>query len=409
MNRYVVVGLSHKSAPVSVRERLQADDGPELTQFRRESVVLSTCNRFEVYLYGDGSSEEIYEWMRRRSGLSLEEIREHSFERVGRNACKHLCFVASSLDSLVVGETQIRGQVKDAYRRAQEADTIGPALHRLFRSALRVSKEISETTGVGKGSVSVAGAAADLAERVFGQLDDAELLVLGAGETASLLASHLHARGVRRFVVLNRTLENANELAERIGGRAGGLDELSSSLITADIVATAAGGSKPVLTAQHMRSALRARRGRPVVALDISVPRGMDPEIGSMDNVYRYDMDALAAVTRDALRHRRSDFLQCCSLIDAAVLRLDAEARAGDAGATIAAVERAYRVAADETLSELERRLPDLPESDREHVRRGIDRLVKRLLHLPKRALRQGSEEEREWMRRVFAPQDAEE
>jgi glutamyl-tRNA reductase len=409
MNGYTVVGLSHKSAPVSIRERLQTDDGADLAEIRSEAVLLSTCNRFEVYLYGEGSTEDVYEWMGRRAGLPVDEIRKHSFERVGRNACKHLCFVASSLDSLVVGETQIRGQVKDAYRRAQESDTIGPALHRLFRSALRVSKEISETTGVGRGSVSVAGAAADLAERVFGRLDDAELLILGAGETASLLASHLQARGVSRFVVLNRTVERARELADRVKGRAGGLDELGLHLVTADIVATAAGGAQPLLTADHMRDALRARRGRPVVALDISVPRGMDPDVGTLDNVYRYDMDALAAVTQDALRHRRSDFLQCCSLIDAAVLRLDAEARAGGAGSTIAAVERAYLAAAEETIAQLKRRLPDLSEPDREQMRRAIDRLVKRLLHLPKRALRSGTEKEREWMRRAFAPQDADE
>lgn len=409
MNRYVVVGLSHKSAPVSIRELLQADERVDLAPIGGEAVLLSTCNRFEVYLYGDVPTEDVYEWMSQRAGLPVEEIREHSFERRGPNACKHLCFVAASLDSLVVGETQIRGQVKDAYRRAQEDDTIGPALHRLFRSALRVSKEISETTGVGRGSVSVAGAAADLAERVFGQLRDAELLILGAGETASLLANHLQARGVRRFVVLNRTVARAQELAERLDGRFGGIGELAAHLANADIVATAIGGTEPILTAHHMRDALRARRGRPVVALDLSVPRGIDPAVGSLDNVYRYDMDALAAVTQDALRHRRSDFLQCCSLIDAAVLRLGAEARAGAAGSTIAALERTYLAAAEETLEDLQRRLPHLPEAEREHLRRGIDRLVKRLLHLPKRALRSGTEKEQEWMRRVFEPMDADE
>ncbi|MHC4939934.1 MAG: glutamyl-tRNA reductase [Planctomycetota bacterium] len=407
MNDYVVVGLSHKSAPTSLRERLQASDAPLPRDFADEFALLSTCNRFELYLHGLSEVERVLDWMAMRGGVPREEIDAHSFAVQGRNAAKHLFFVASSLDSLVVGETQIRGQVKDAYRAAQSNGTIGPNLHRLFQSALRVSKEIADATGVGRGSVSVAGAAADLAERIFGDLTQSSVLVIGAGETADLLVTHLKGRGVDRFVVLNRTEAHAVELADRVGGEAGGLDQLEERLPKADIVAAAAGGEQPLLTAKHLRKAVKSRRGKPIVALDIAVPRAVDPAADSIDNVYRYDMDALSAVTQDALRHRRADFLQCCSFIDGATLRLDAFAQAVEAGPTIAAVERAYRDAESEFAAELESRLASLSEEEREVLRKGLHRLVGRLLHMPVQALRNATDEEREMMRRVLSPPEA--
>ena len=166
--------------------------------------------------------------------------------------------------------------------------------------------------------------------------------------------THLRGRGVERFVVLNRTEERARELADRVEGESGGLDQLAERLPQADIVAAAAGGDQPILTVQHLRKAIRSRRGKPIVALDIAVPRAVDPAADSLDNVYRYDMDALSAVTQDALRHRRADFLQCCSFIDGATLRLDSFAQAVEAGPTIAAVQRAYREAEEEVVEELE-------------------------------------------------------
>jgi glutamyl-tRNA reductase len=408
VNDYVVVGLSHKSAPTSLRERLQASDAPVPREVAQEYTLLSTCNRFELYLHGDCDVECILDWMARRGDVPRAELDAHSFAVRGRNAAKHLFFVASSLDSLVVGETQIRGQVKDAYRAAQQNGTVGPNLHRLFQSALRVSKEIADATGVGRGSVSVAGAAADLAERIFGDLTQASVLVLGAGETAELLVTHLRGRGVERFVVLNRTEERARELADRVEGESGGLDQLAERLPQADIVAAAAGGEQPILTVPHLRKAIRSRRGKPIVALDIAVPRAVDPAADTLDNVYRYDMDALSAVTQDALRHRRADFLQCCSFIDGATLRLDSFAQAVEAGPTIAAVQRAYREAEEEVAAELEGRLDSLRPEEREVLRKTLHRLVGRLLHIPVRALRNSSEEEREMMRRVFSSTEEE-
>ncbi len=405
MNGIVVVGLSHKTAPVALRERCRVTDTGralrELKEQAEEAAIVQTCNRFEVYASDALDPQRLVAWIGALSGLPREEIASHCYVRTGRNACKHLFFVASSLDSLVVGETQIRGQVRDAYQAAADAGAIGPELHGLFQAALRLSKEISERTGVHRGNVSVAGAAGDLAEQVFGSLAEARVLVVGAGDTADLVMTHFAARGVTRFAVVNRTPERAQELAARFGGVAGGLDALEARLADTSIWVTAAGDAEPLVRASDVRAALRQRRGRPVVAIDLAVPRGIDPAVDTLDNVYRYDMDALTAVTEEALRHRRKEFLQCCTLVDVAVLRLAEEGRARDAGGTITELERVYESIAEEELSALDRRLP---EEELRLVRRTVHRIVRKLLHMPVVALRRGSPAEHEVIRKAFTP-----
>ncbi|MHC4972999.1 MAG: glutamyl-tRNA reductase [Planctomycetota bacterium] len=410
MNGYVVVGLNHKTASVELREEFAvthvADPLGELRELAGEAVILGTCNRFEVYSYAVPEPERIVDWVAARAGRPSEDVRRHGYVRVGRNACKHLFFVASSLDSLVVGETQIRRQVREAYEAATEAGGVGPMLHRLFQTALSVSKEIRERTGIGRGSVSVAGAAADLAERIFSDLVGAQVLVIGAGETAELVMNHLFSRGVKRFHVLNRTPERAEELAARFEAEGGGLETLGEHLPQADILVAAAGGEESLVGVATMRAALKRRRGRPIVALDVAVPRGVDPGIDSLDNVYRYDMDSLTEVTKDALRYRRREFLQCCTMVDAATLRLAEKARSRQLGAAIAELEEGYKAIAEGELEALEHRLPQLPEGERQHVRRAVHRIVRKLLHMPVRALRDGSPEESEVIRRAFAARE---
>ena len=413
MKGYVVVGLNHKTAAVELREAFAVGGdlaGPlrELRELAGEAAILGTCNRVEVYTYGGRDPAKIVAWLAARAGRSPEDVHRHGYVRIGRNACKHLFFVASSLDSLVVGETQIRRQVRVAYETATEAGTVGPMLHRLFQTALSVSKEIRERTGVGRGSVSVAAAAADLAERIFSDLADAQVLVIGAGETAELVMNHLFSRGVRRFHVLNRTAERAAELAARFEAAGGGLETLGEHLPQADILVAAAGDEDTIVRADTMRAALRRRRGRPIVALDIAVPRGVDPAIDGLDNVYRYDMDSLTEVTQDALRYRRREFLQCCTMIDGATLRLAEKARTRQLGVAIAELEHGYRTIAESELEALEQRLPELPEGERKHVRRAVHRIVRKLLHMPVRALRDGSPEESEVIRRAFAAREKE-
>jgi glutamyl-tRNA reductase len=404
VNGIVVVGVSHKTAPVEIRERCRVDDLPaalrKLREHAGEAAVLQTCNRFEVYAASAPEPERLVDWIASLTGAPRGEIARHCYVRTGRNACKHLFFVASSLDSLVVGETQIRGQVRDAYQAATDAGAVGSHLHALFRGALRLAKEISERTGVGRGNVSVAGAAADLAAQVFGDLKEASVLVVGAGDTAELVMTHLAGRGVARFAVVNRTPEHARELASRYGAESGGLDALAARLSDTSIWVTAAGDAEPLIKVADVREALRKRRGRPVVAIDLAMPRGIDPAVDALDNVYRYDMAALAAVTEEAFRHRRKEFLQCCTLVDAAVLRLAEEDRARDAGGTIHELEQAYEAIAEEELAGLDRRLP---EEELRLVRKAVHRIVRKLLHMPVVALRKGSPEEHEVIRKAFA------
>ncbi len=404
MSGLLVVGLSHKSAPVELRERYAAQDAEAALEGLRdltgEAAVLATCNRFELYAAG-AEPDVLLDWLARQGGMTGTELSAHAYVRAGRNAYKHLFFVATSLDSLVVGETQIRNQVKGAYRRATEADLAGPCLHAAFQEALRVSKEIADRTGVGRGTVSVAGAAADLAERVFGELSEARVLVAGAGETAELVMQHLASRGVTSFHVVNRTVAHAQELADRFAGRADGLDQLAQNLVHTDVLIAAAGGDRVLVTARDLRAALKQRRGRPIVAIDIAMPRAIDPDSGVLDNIYRYDMEALAAVTRDGLRHRRKDFLQCCTMIDAATLRLMAGQRAQAAGDAIRELEDSYRQIASDELEALERRV-ELETGQREEVRRAVRRILRKLLSPPVRRLREADPEESEVLRRAL-------
>ncbi|MFQ5845766.1 MAG: glutamyl-tRNA reductase, partial [Planctomycetota bacterium] len=378
----------------------------ELREHGPEVVLLSTCNRFEVYAAGEADPDGLAGWVGRSGGIDGGERRRMVYVRSGRNAAKHLFFVTSSLDSLVLGETQVRGQVKDAYAAAVEGGTVGPVLHALFQEALRVSKEITRTTGVGRGSVSVAGAAVDLAERVFGRLDRARAVVLGAGETAELVVTHLRGRGVSRLRVLNRTLGRAQALAAKWDAEAAELDEAPEQLAEGDVVVAAAGpagAADRLLGVGEVRAALRRRRGRPLVLLDIAVPRAVDPAVDTLDNVYRYDMDALTGVTADALRHRRRDFVQCCTMVDTAALRLEIALRSQEAGGVIAALEQEYLGLGEAELRDLQRRLPGLGEAERTEVSRSFRRLVRKFLHMPVRALRGSRPEETRVVQRAFS------
>lgn len=407
MNNLQLIGLSHKTAPLEVRERCHRVDPrrllDELRAHAPEVTVLSTCNRFEVYTAGVDDPEPFLESVAEWGEIGERERGQQLYVRSGRNAAKHLFFVASSLDSLVQGETQIRKQVKEAYSTAVDCEVVGPTLHALFQEALRVSKEIVRTTGIGRGSVSVAGAAADLAERVFGKLDRVKALIIGAGETAELVMTHLRGRGVQRMLVLNRSPDRARELAARFEAEAAGLDAVHKRLAEADVLVAATGAPEHLITPKEARAALRLRRGRPLVLLDISVPRAVDPAVDALDNVYRYDMDALAAVTQDTLRHRRRDFIQCCTMVDAAALRLEVALRSREAGGVIAELEEEYLQLGEDELLDLEHRLQGLSEGHRDEVNRTIRRLVRKFLHMPVRALRRSEPGESDAVRRAFS------
>ena len=318
--KIVLLGMNHRTAPVDVRERFAADepgvllrklvDRPEIA----EATLLSTCNRVEVVVAtenSDAAKHVLYDFFARDlangEGSAAGALEEVTYLRQGREAVEHVFRVASSIDSMVVGEPQILGQVKDAYREATEAGVAGPVLSRLFQRAFATAKRVKNETGIAQRPVSVARVAVDLAKQIFETLEDKSALLIGAGDMieAALIALHDHGLGERK--VANRTVANAEALAERFGGTAHGLDELDRLLPDSDIVLTCVGGDAPLLTRKRIKRSLSGRRGRPLFLIDIGVPRNVDPAVHELDNAYLYDLDDLQEVAAANVKERRRE------------------------------------------------------------------------------------------------------
>lgn len=318
--KIVLLGMNHRTAPVDVREHFASDepgallqklvDRPEIV----EATLLSTCNRVEVVVTTEnpyGAKYALYEFFARDlangEGPAAGALEELTYLRQGREAVEHVFRVASSIDSMVVGEPQILGQVKDAYREATEAGVAGAVLSRLFQRAFATAKRVKNETGIAQRPVSVARVAVDLAKQIFETLEDKSALLIGAGDMieAALIALHDHGLGERK--VANRTVANAEALAERFGGTAHGLDELDSLLSDSDIVLTCVGGDTPLLTRARIKRSLKGRRGRPLFLIDIGVPRNVDPAVHKLDSAYLYDLDDLQEVAAANEKERRRE------------------------------------------------------------------------------------------------------
>jgi len=301
-----LVGLSHKTAPVGVRECV-AVGGERLGLLLEalkaeadEAVVISTCNRSEVYLVRPRRpARELYL-------AHLGHFPDYLYEKRGQAALTHLFRVASGLESQVVGEAQILGQVKEALFAARRARATGPILEQAFQRAIYVGKRARAETAIGAGAVSVAYAAVDLARSVFGDLAGQTALVLGAGEMAELVLVHLKDLGVERILVLNRTRARAERLAERFGGEAMGMEDLAGALGEADIVIASAAAPHPIVRVERVREVLR-KRERPLFLIDIALPRNVEPEVGRLPGAYLYDLDALETVVAKNLEARRAE------------------------------------------------------------------------------------------------------
>lgn len=318
--KIVLLGMNHRTAPVEVRERFAVDrpgpwlkklvDRPEIA----EATLISTCNRVEVVVTAespDAAQHALYDFFARDlsggEGPSPGALAEMTYLRQGREAVEHVFRVASSIDSMVVGEPQILGQVKDAYREAADAGVCGAVLSRLFQRAFATAKRVKNETGIAERPVSVARVAVDLAKQIFEHLDDKSALLVGAGEMieAALVALHDHGLGTSR--VVNRTAANAEALANRFGGSAHGLDELDRLLPDSDVVLTCVGGDAPLITRERVEHSLAGRRGRPLFLIDIGVPRNIDPGVHELDSAYLYDLDDLQSVAAANEEERRRE------------------------------------------------------------------------------------------------------
>ena len=323
MNLFVA-GLSYKTAPVEVREqaalprtglrccgcRLQLRGG------LAEVVVLSTCNRVEIYGVAPRGLSD-FAGLFRQFGAGQGEVGPYLYVRQGAEAVRHLFAVAGGLDSMVIGETEITGQVKDAYQGAHAAGLTGRVLNRLFQTALQTAKEIRTQTQVGRGAASVGSVAVELAEKIFdGALAPRSVLIIGAGKMGEACVKHLAKKGVRSVAVANRSWERAEALAREFNGRPVRFEDRFAALAEADIVVSSTGAAQAILDQASVAAAMRARRQRPLFLVDIAVPRDIDPAVQWLENVYLYNIDDLEGLVRETLRLREAELAQCQAIIE---------------------------------------------------------------------------------------------
>lgn len=318
-----VAGLSYKTTPVEVREKLAVHRSRlqcsgcrlKLRGGLAEVVLLSTCNRVEIY--------GVSPWIHGRVQALFQELTNtdmdftpHLYVKEGAEAAKHLFAVASGLDSLVIGETEITGQVKNAYQAAKEAGLVGKKMNRLFQTALSVVKKIRTNTGIGRGATSVGSVAVELAEKVFdADLGSKTVMILGAGKMGEACVKHLAKRGAQTVLVANRSFERAEKLAAEFGGRAVRIEDSADAMIAADILVSSTGSPDIVLKRDDVAKILPARRNRPLVLVDIAVPRDIDPAVAELPNVFLYDIDDLEAVVRENTKNREQDLALCHQII----------------------------------------------------------------------------------------------
>jgi len=321
----LALGLNHQTAPLSLRERVafpSAGNSEALAELLAipgvdEAALLSTCNRTELYCSVDATALDApAAWLARHHHIAQHELDAYLYRYLDADAARHLFRVATGLDSMVLGEPQILGQVKDAYHSARSAGALRPALERLFQHGFAVAKRVRSSTAIGAHPVSVAFAAVRLAQQVFAELDKATVLLIGTGETIELAARHLLERKARRLLVANRTVEHAQALAARIGGYALPLAELDRHLAEADIVISATAAREPVLGRETVANALRQRRRRPMFLLDLAVPRDIAADVATLEDVYLYTIDDLDQVIEENRRSRREAAGQAEAMID---------------------------------------------------------------------------------------------
>ena len=396
--RLLAVGLSHRTAPVELREsvdfgRAGLDAALHALAARGvspETVVLSTCNRAEIYAIGDSdaAADGLTRFFCDYHRLDQARLAEHLYCHRGVEAARHLFRVAAGLDSLVVGEPQILGQVKTAYFTANDLHFTGTVTHRLFHAAFAVGKRVRNETGLAEGAVSVSYAAIELAKKIFGDLSGLNVLILGAGEMAKLTGVHLRAQRVRQITIASRTLASAEALARQLEGRAVAWLDLRSALAAADIVVTATGATEPVLTRTIVEETMRSRRDRPLFVIDIALPRDVETSVGDLDQVFLYRMDDLQSIVSENLARRSSELASAEAIVDQEVERFSAWLQSREIVPTIVALRQRFENIRQAELRRLEPKLGGLTPEARAKVEEVTRLLVEKLLLTPTERLK---------------------
>lgn len=398
----VVVGINHLSAPIEIRE--QVAFAPEqlfaahtaLFQLNavQAAVIVSTCNRSELYcdLTNLDATARLLSWLAEFHHLNSDQLVHCSYQKVEGEAMRHLSRVASGLDSQVIGEPQIFGQLKSAYAVAQSAQTLSGSLNLLFQHSFSVAKAVRTDTAIGRNPISIAYAAVDLSSRLFANLTQCQVLLIGAGETIELVAKHLRERGISRITVANRTLERAKRLADAFGAKAILLGDIPEVLAQCDIVISSTASQLPILGKGTVERALKKRRHAPMFFVDIAVPRDIEVEVNELPDAYLYSVDDLQSVVADNMASRQNAAAEADALIEQAVQQFQMKQKERQAGRHIRALRAHVETLASRELQLAERRLKK-GDDPQEVLTRLTHGLTRKFLHAPLRSMREASQQ----------------
>lgn len=400
----ILVGLNHRTAPVEVRERLAFSENSLTPALRTlvdsggvsEAVIVSTCNRVEIVAASSFESEtslqKVCRFLHEFHHLPGLVYREHLYTHADKLAVRHLFRVAASLDSMVLGESQVLGQVKTAYSKAQEVGTVGRVLNQLLNRTFNVAKRIRTETEIGSATTSVSSVAIELTKKIFDRLDNKRVLLVGAGEMTELAARYLINEGVTQFLICNRTPERATELCEKFGGEVLEFSKLKFELPRADIVICSTGASDYIITSADCKRALEIRRYRPIFFIDISVPRNIEPSVGNLDNIFLFDIDDLEGVVGENLKQRQKEAAKAESIVETEVEAFFEKLGTIEIGPTVAALKEHLTEIA---LSEFERTrhklgslTPEQEQAIKDHL---LNSLVNKFMHPLITTLKEGS------------------
>lgn len=390
----IAVGLNYKTAPVEVREKFTFADrdlpaalqGLMETKSIMECVIVATCNRTELYAVVDRHhlcGHYIRSFMEKWFNMPREQFTNHLYMYEDEKAIQHLFRVASGLDSMVIGETQILGQVKNAFLLAQSEKTTGTVFNMLFKQAVTMAKRAHSETMIGETAVSVSYAAVELGKQIFGHFNKKTVMVIGAGETGELTAKHLYANGAERVLVVNRTFERAAQLADKFNGIPCSIDEAVKKLPETDIIISSTGSEGYVLTREQVKDAMRKRKSKPLFMIDIAVPRDLDPGIASVDNVFLYDIDDLEGIVQSNLEQRRQEAAKIEVMIEEEMKQFEQWYKTLGVVPLIRALQTKASDIHEETMSSLTNKLPDLNEHQLKVIRKLTKSIVNQMMQDP--------------------------
>ncbi len=398
MSQITLIGINHKTAPVALREILsftgdEADialhnlfQQPEIG----ELVLFSTCNRMEILFIptqGDGQ-DYVKTFLSQFKSIPVEKFEDSLYTYTGDKAIQHIFRVACSLDSMMVGEPQILGQVKKSYRNSVSAKTSGVILNRLMHKAFNIAKKVRRETGIGDNAVSISYAATELASKIFSDISTRSVMLMGAGEMAELAVEHLISSGVKKIVVANRTFCNAVTLAEKFNGKAVKFEEMEAFLKEVDIIISSTGATEFILTAPQIKGIMRSRKNRPLFFIDIAVPRDLDPDINRISNCFLYDIDDLQDIVNDNIDERNKEAVKGERLVDEAVIKFRNWMESLEMVPTIVAIRKKIDTIAQAEIKKTVGSMPHLSPQDHEAIQRMTRSIADKIMHDPIRFLK---------------------